>query len=127
MWSSCQQDINQLSATHEEVDTSLLLHAGDANSSGYQRVVINSRDTDVLVLALGLPDCLRPEMWFSSGTSKKWKYIPVHNILPVQVLQNIIAFRAMSGFDRTSQFAGMGRRLAWKVFLKEPELHSQLR
>ena len=105
MSSSCRQDINQLSATHEEADTRLLLHAADANSSGYQRVVINSRDTNVLVLALGLLDRLEPEIWFCSGTSKKRKYIPVHKILlPLQVVQNIIAFHAMSGCDMR-QFA----------------------
>ena len=106
VWSSCRQDINQLSATHEKADTCLLLHAADANSSGYQWVDINSRDIHVLVLVLGLRDCLRPEIWFCSGTSKKRKkYIPVHNILlPVQVMQNIIAFHAMSGCDTTSQF-----------------------
>ena len=38
------------------------------------------------------------------------------------MIDNIIAFHAVTGCDVTSQFSGKGKRTCWKVFLKKPEL-----
>ena len=45
-------DVSHLQASHEEADTCILLHAADATTKGYQRLIIHCRDTDVLVLLL---------------------------------------------------------------------------
>ncbi len=47
------EDISRLSpCTHEEADTRLLLHAADVAASGYQRVMVRTVDTDVIVLCM---------------------------------------------------------------------------
>lgn len=123
VWSSASRDLSHLISTTEEADTRIFLHAKDALACGYQRVVISCRDTDVLVLALGHRSELSPEIWIHSGTSKDPKYIPVHSInLAPSVIDNLMAFHAVTGCDTTSQFSGKGKRTCWKVFLKEPDL-----
>lgn len=127
VWSSRPRSVSHLSSDTEEADTRLLLHARDASTCGYKRVVISCRDTDVLVLALGHRAQLSPEVWFHSGTAKDPKYTPIHSIsLAPSVIENLIAFHAVTGCDTTSQFAGKGKRTCWKVFLKEPELLKEI-
>ena len=48
-------DVSHLRAAHEEADTCILLHAVDAKIQGYERLIIQCRDTDVLLLLLVLP------------------------------------------------------------------------
>ena len=50
--SSVGRDVRHLMSTQEEADTRLILHAYDAKHQGYEKIVICSRDTDVLVLAI---------------------------------------------------------------------------
>ena len=64
----------------QTTDTRLLLHAKDAEMSGYDRVVLKARDTDLLILALSHHTKLSRELWLSAGTSKHPKFIPVHAI-----------------------------------------------
>ena len=111
VWPSASRDLSHLISTTEEADTRIFLHAKDALACGYQRMVISSRDTDVLVLALAHRSELFPKIWIHSGTSKQPKYIPVHlfNLAP-SVIDNIIAFHAVTGCDVTSQFSGKGKR-----------------
>ena len=47
-----ENDVNHLRANHEEADTRILLHIRDACNQGYARLVIECRDTDVLLLLL---------------------------------------------------------------------------
>lgn len=123
VWTSASRDVSHLSSMAEEADTRIFLHAKDACNSDYQRLVISSRDTDVLVLALAHRNQLSQELWMLSGTSRNPKYIPIHTISqPTLVLDNIIAFHSLTGCDTTSQFAGKGKRTTWKVFIKVPEL-----
>jgi len=77
---------------------------------GYSRVVIQRRDTDVLVLAEGHYNHLPSEIWMSCGTSKKPKYIPVHAInYPPLVMDNVIAYHLVTGCDTTNQFSGKAK------------------
>jgi hypothetical protein len=134
VWSSSGRHIDALKATQEEADTRLILHAEDACRNGYERVLLHCRDTDVLVLTLGFRDRLPRQIWMYTGATGKRPYIPVHEIsLPDEVvknmiafLKNMIAFHAMTGCDTVSQFAGKGKKTAWKVFTKEPETLSKL-
>ena len=72
-------NINQLSSTQEEADTRIILHAINSN---YQHIVVSSRDTDVLVLLAShfhKTNCT--ELWVMVGTTKKPKYIPIHDVV----------------------------------------------
>ena len=116
-WSSFGRPVDGLKSTHAEADTRLILHAEDAYRHGFDRCVLQCKDTDVLVLALGFHDKLSPELWLSTGSSSKQLFIPVHSInLDNTTAKNIIAFHTMTGCDIVSQFADKGKKTVWKVF-----------
>ena len=50
--SNVENDVSHLRANRDEADTRILLHAHDACNQGYARLVIECRDTDVLLLLL---------------------------------------------------------------------------
>ena len=65
---------------NEEADTRLLLHAKHT-AFDFVRIVVQSPDTDVLVLCCSqssLHGC--DEWWFHTGTRDKTRYIQVHCI-----------------------------------------------
>lgn len=127
VWSSSRQNLGSLQCNHEEADTRLILHANEAKNAGYDRVVIKARDTDVLVLALGHRDKLSKEVWMSSGTVRDPKFIPVHGInLPAPVIENLMAYHAITGCDTTSQFTGKGKKTTWKIFEMNAELLKEI-
>ena len=44
-------DVSHLRDAHEEADTLILLHAVDAKIKGYEKLIIQCRDTDVNIVA----------------------------------------------------------------------------
>ena len=64
---------------HEEADTRLLLHALHASNNGFQKLLIVTVDTDVVILAihhffsLGLE-----ELWVEIGVGSKRRWLPIH-------------------------------------------------
>ena len=116
-------DVSHLHANHEEADTQIVLDAADATNKGYERLIIQCRDTDVLLLLLVFAEKLSKEIWMQSGTAKKPRYIRVHDIkLPPDILHGLLAYHAITGSDSTSQFTGIGKKTSWKVFLQYPKL-----
>lgn len=128
VWSSCADtDVASLSASHEEADTRILLHARNAAAAGYQQVNVVSRDTDVLVLLVAHLPMLCQYVWMFAGTSTKRYYIAVHKIVISEMKRNsLLAFHALTGCDTTSQFVGIGKVTAWKIFESCPELLQHL-
>ena len=45
--------------SHEEADTQLMVHVLDASLCGYQRIMIRTNDTDVVVLAVSIADIIQ--------------------------------------------------------------------
>ncbi len=122
--SSTGREISALHADHEEADTRIVLHAVEARTQQFQRTIVACRDTDVLVLLLNFKNLLTNEVWFQSGTSKKRKFIAVHNsiITPRQV-KLLPAFHASTGCDTTvSQLSGHAKKYAWDVFQDQLDL-----
>lgn len=119
VWSSdaSRESLQELSSDHEEADTRFVLHARDAAVRGYRQVNVLCRDTDVLVLLLAQGKDLCQEIWMFSGTSRTKRYIPVHKIsLPEEKRKSLLAFHTITGCDTTSQFAGIGKQSALKIF-----------
>jgi hypothetical protein len=119
-----------LHSNHEEADTRLVLHAVDAVKSGYGRLLVYSRDTDVLVLLVHFyPDLLVEELWMCAGTRKKPKFMPVHDIslsLSQDVREALPGFHSLTGCDTTSSLAGHGKKTCWKAFKRNPSLLSDI-
>ncbi|XP_066016091.1 uncharacterized protein, partial [Pocillopora verrucosa] len=129
VWSSdtSRQDVRELASDHEEADTRIVLHARDAAARRYKQVNILCRDTDVLVLLLAHREHLCQEIWMFAGTSRQRRYIPVHRIpLSEENRKSLLAIHAITGCDTTSQFYGVGKASAWKVFEDAPDLLEHL-
>ena len=125
--SSTGRDVQHLNSNHEEADTKIILHALDASVQNFHRVVVCTRDTDILLLLIRHETA--EEVWMSSGTSKDKHFIPVCTVrenLEPEVVHNILSFHALTGSDCTSQFFGYGKRTAWKTYLKFPNLLKDL-
>ena len=122
-------EIAALYSDHEEADTRLLLHAKHA-APDFTRIVVQSPDTDVLVLCcsqFSLLGC--DELWFHTGTRDKTRYIPVHSIsvsIGSSLCKALPGFHALTGCDSTSSFYGIGKKKAWNVIEKSSEFQTAL-
>ena len=75
----CTQ-VTALHCDHEEADTRMLPHAKHASRDA-PRIVIQSPDTDVLLLCVTHNDEIQcDELWFRSGVKDRLRYIPAHKI-----------------------------------------------
>ena len=121
---------DSLFANHEEADTRILLHAKDATNNGYSRIVVQCKDTDVLVMLVNMfQEIHADEVWMSKGTSSQKIFVPVHTIfsgIPTDVRESIIGFHSITGCDTTSQPNGIGKKTAWEVYLKNPKLLAEI-
>ena len=116
-----------LCATHEEADTRIVLHAIHSQAD---TVVVSASDTDVLILHIAHRDKMTStRVYMRSGTAKRRKYIPVHEIhnkLPQAVVKSLLPFHAVTGCDVTSQIGKRSKATTWKVFCKQPDLLASL-
>ena len=127
--SPASTDVSGVSpCSHEEADTRLILHAADCVCNGYERVLVQTVDTDVLVLAVAnFSEMHAAELWVAFGTGKHFKMIPVHEIannLGETTARALPFFHALTGCDTVSFFAGKGKKTAletWRVFPEATE------
>jgi len=105
-----------LAFSHEEADTRLLLHAKHAWNPR-SRVIIQSPDTDLLVLcATHFESISCEELWFKTGVRDHHRYVPVHRVsekLGQKLCRCLPAFHALTGCDTTSALAGVLKK-AWE-------------
>ena len=115
--------VNSLKSNHDEANTRILLHAKSVTDLGFERVIICSRDTDVLVFLVHFASDLSGELWFQMGTAKQRSFVAVHAVdLDPALCHNLPAFHALSGCDTVSQFCGIGKTIAWKTFVRNCSL-----
>ena len=110
---------------HEEADTRLIIHLCEEVEEGYERVLVISRDTDVLLLLVHVMPTKPVEVWMISGTAKNRKCYPVHESsqrLTQSVKTNLLSFHALTGCDTTSAFHSYGKKSCWKTFRNQPLL-----
>ncbi|KAG1714425.1 Transmembrane protein 165 [Nymphon striatum] len=118
-------EISMLRSDHEEADTRVVLHCVHASS---QHIVVSARDTDITIILLAHFDSMHCEkLWLKAGTSKKLKYIPIHEIrntlsFEQPVLDALLAFHAITGCDTVSYLMGHSKKTSWDVFLEHNKL-----
>ena len=115
----------KLQGNHEEVYTKLVLHSCEAVKQGYKRVLVICRDTDVMLLLVHFIPAQTAEVWMISGTAKKRKCYPIHELserLAKPLRDNVLGFQAFTGCDTTSAFSGHSKRSCWKTFQNHPHL-----
>ena len=97
--------VTALHCDHEEADTRMLLHAKHASRDA-QRVVIQSPDTDVLLLCVTHNDEIKCEkQWFCTGVKDRLRYTPAHKIaagVGPLMCKLLPAFHVLTGCDSTS-------------------------
>ena len=89
------QDMTNLTpCNHEEADSRIMVHVADAIMLGFQKILVRTVDTDVVVLAVAvLPQLGRAELWIAFGTGKNFRYIPAHEICASLGQQKSVALR----------------------------------
>ena len=74
------QDTSLLApCNHEEADTRMILHLADAVSKDFQKILLRTVDTDVVVLSVAAAATLDIQaLWVAFGTGKNFRYMPIH-------------------------------------------------
>ncbi len=116
------QDTDNLApCDHEEADTRMFVHVADAINNGYNKILIRSVDTDVVVLAVVAAVKLDlEELWVAFGTAKSFRHIPAHEIarsLGPSKSTALPMFHAYTGCDTVSSFLTKGKKSAWTTWM----------
>lgn len=116
-----QRNVDHLRSTQEEADTRFILHGIDCKQSGFERLIVNCRDTDVLLLILHFYEQLPSVVWIKSGTNKKPKFIDLKNIqenMTNDKRKSLLAYHSLTGCDTTSAMSGHTKKSSWSIFNK---------
>ena len=114
-------DLTNLFSSQEEADTRMLLHAVHLAST-YERIIIRSNDTDVLVLLLyyASKEQLGSSVYMHAGHMSQFRdrrrYIPICDIVSKvgkDICQNLPAAHSLTGSDTTAAFFQIGKRTAY--------------
>ena len=96
-----------------------MLHAAHGYSCGMNKILIQAKDTDVLVLAIFVASAYtQKEMWLAFGHGNSFRYISAHGIaqqLDEQLSKGILFLHAFSGCDTVSSFCGISKKTAWNM------------
>ena len=116
--------------SHEELDTRMMLHAANAVSHGYKRILIIANDTDIIVLGISFfNDIGADKLWVSFGIGNKLRNISTHDICSTMSstkAKALSVFHALTGTDNTSFFSGTGKKSAYAKWSTLPELKTTL-
>ena len=111
---------NMAPCNHEEADSRIMVHVADAVMQGFNKILVRTVDTDVVVIAVAaLQQIGNMELWIAFGSGKDFHYIPAHDICSSLGPQKSLAlpvFHAFTGCDTVSQFAQVGKKTAWKLW-----------
>ena len=122
----CQQ-ISSLFCNHEEADTWLVLHAAAASKGGFQRIVVSSPDTDVLILLVHFAMDIGGELWLR--LPKGGRLYPAHSIaraLGIPLCKVLPPFHATTGCDTTSCLVQQGKLKPWSLLKAHTNLYTEL-
>ena len=124
-----------VASKQEEADTRIILHSVHASEKGAQQIIVDSPDTDVLVLLLHhRPAIHAHKVFFLTGHMGKYasltRYIPVHLLhdkLSVEQHNILLPVYCITGCDTVSSFHGYGKAKAFKLMMEKSGHHQSLR
>ena len=119
--SSNSLPVEQLRSEQEEADTRILLHAVDCTRRGASSIIIQSPDTDVLVLVLWIYRQLCPDILVMVGTGGKRRSVavgPLYEALGEDLVKALPGFHAFSGCDQTGTICGKSKVSCWNTLTK---------
>ena len=117
--SSIGRDLSCLESDQEEADSRIILHCTELAGHDYDRVIILSIDTDVLVMLLHHHGRMPAEVWMQHGRRSDGVFIPVHEIAERTddaILKNLPAYHAVTGCDTTSGLRYHSKVSSWKAY-----------
>ena len=102
---------------HEEFDTRVVLHAANALSHGYKRILIIANDIDIIVLGISFfGDIGADKLWVKFGIGNKLRNISTHDIcstMSSDKAKALPAFHALIGSDNTYFLSDTGKKYAY--------------
>ena len=102
------------------------VHEADAVQKGFQKVMVHTVDTDVVVLGIAMFNQIgADELWLAFGTRSNFRYIPVHDVvagMDPRICATLPVFHALTGCDTVSAFSGRGKKTAWNTWEVFPEV-----
>ncbi len=93
------------------------LHALHAAESGYKSVIITAKDTDVMVLRLGICSKIPFSMYQKCRTKKRTRFLDItklSRVLGDSVSDALVGMHAFTGCDAVSASAGRGKMTAFR-------------
>ena len=118
---STVSEIPSLFTSQEEADTRLILHSINL-SQNFERIIIQSDDTNVLVLLLYYTSIgmLDSTVYMHAGHSTQYtqreRFIPINTIMESlghELCRNLPAVHALTGCDSTSTLFRIGKRIVY--------------
>ena len=126
-------DVVDLQSTQEEADTRMLLHILHGHRNLFDKFVVHTPDTDVLILCLGYLGALYCDIYIKTGVKDKSRLINLqrikekfesvaqeHGYSTNDLFTALISLHAFTGCDTISAFAGKGKVTAIKCLLDLP-------
>lgn len=122
--------LQDLSSSHEEADTLLILHsiyADQAMDSTNTDIIIRSPDTDVFLLLIAFCQKYTHPLYFDTGMGNKRKMIHIQTLcqkIEQDVQDSILGLHAFTGCDVNSAFVQKGKSKPLNILIKNPEFAS---
>ena len=125
-------EVSSLSASQEEADTRMFLHAQCALNQLHGSIVINNPDTDVFVISLMVSEKIDANINFKTGNKNKARIISINKVKEAlkdkydavvsvgleSFTKALVSVHAFTGCDTVSAFAGLGKSKAFKIMEK---------
>ena len=116
-----------LESSHEEADSRIVFHAAEAVKAGYSKIIVDTPDTDVLILLVHFAKAIGGEIYVR--LHKNQKIFPAHLIAESMgqlLCQIVLPFHALTGCDTTSAFANKGKKMPWELIKSSPMKYGKL-
>jgi len=113
-----------LKSNHEEADTKVVMHVYDILQNTSLSIVLRSPsgDTDILVILLGVITSGKERVYYDYGNGKNRKGTWLHAVQLEDDQQSaLIGFHAFTGNDYVSSFLRKGKKMCWKVMMKNED------
>ena len=111
--------VQSLQCDHIEADTRMLLHAQHANTS----TVIISHDTDVFMLCILCAHELTNTLILQfHSTLFNFDILKRNAVYTPEICQALVSLHCFTGCDSVSSFFRKGKKTAWQIFWRYPEL-----
>ena len=114
---------NMVDCSHEEADTHMMIHLEHALSNGAHNIAIDSGDTDVLIIVLGLYHQLRAKYNFIDvildfSEKRRFSIDTLAQGLGEAKCQALPFFHALTGCDTTSAFKNISKKKGYETLSK---------